>query len=297
MSQVALSAIRLDGDTQSREELSETTIVDYCEALDGGAVFPPPVVFYDGSSHWLADGFHRVHAYLRAERKRIECDIRQGSQRDAKLFSAGANRDHGLPRTNADKRRSVEMLLRDEEWSKKSARWVAEQCCVGHVFVARLKNELFPENSSAPRAGKDGKTRKPRAANPKPPKPEPANDAEAGPDPEPEPTPPPARGKAVKFKCDGCEMYWNEPKASCVHCEPEPDADDNENEDEYGAEPESQQPEDFIAELVAERALRGIDVALTTWPTTAPLDALVSAIKSKLQYVEGLSQKRRVANG
>lgn len=36
--------------------------------------------------------------------------------REAILFIVGANASHGLRRTNADKRRTVERLLADEEW-------------------------------------------------------------------------------------------------------------------------------------------------------------------------------------
>jgi hypothetical protein len=64
---LAISKLRLDGGTQSRATLSDETIAEYAEALDSGAQFPPPVVFYDGADHWLADGFHRVKAYLTFE--------------------------------------------------------------------------------------------------------------------------------------------------------------------------------------------------------------------------------------
>jgi hypothetical protein len=81
--------------------------------------------------------------------------------RHAILFSVGANDSHGLRRTNADKRRGVELLLRDEEWSKKSDRWIAEQCGVGHQLVATVRSQLGDSSSSsAARAGQDGKVRR-----------------------------------------------------------------------------------------------------------------------------------------
>ena len=60
---------------------------------------------------------------------------------------------------NDHKRRAVMLLLRDEEWAKKSDRWVAEKCGVSHPFVAKLRGELESDTSSRPRTGQDGKVR------------------------------------------------------------------------------------------------------------------------------------------
>jgi hypothetical protein len=66
-------------------------------------------------------------------------DIRQGTRRDAVLFSVGANATHGLRRTNEDKRRSVMTLLNDPEWARWSDREIARQCGVDNSFVSRLR--------------------------------------------------------------------------------------------------------------------------------------------------------------
>jgi hypothetical protein len=167
MTTLAIASIRLDGGTQSRACLSAETTAEYTEAIRAGAVFPKPVVFFDGKRYWLADGFHRVAAHVAADHERIECDVRQGDMRAAILHSVGANAAHGLRRSNADKRRAVEMLLRDEEWAKKSDRWIADKCGVSDPFVGKLR-ELLTVSSSvpAPRVGKDGKTRKLPSARP-----------------------------------------------------------------------------------------------------------------------------------
>ena len=109
------------------------------ERMEAGDKFPPVIVFHDGSDYWLADGFHRVSGSLRAGWKSIDADVRQGNQRDAILYSVGANGSHGKPRTNADKRRAVQRLLNDSEWVKWSDRKIAEACCVTHPFVASLR--------------------------------------------------------------------------------------------------------------------------------------------------------------
>lgn len=136
---IPISAIRLDGGTQSRALLQDSIINEYAMALEDGVTFPPVVLFYDGSDHWLADGFHRVRAYLFAGRDAIPADVRQGTRRDAILYSVGANEAHGLRRTNDDKRRAVLTLLNDAEWAKWSDREIARRCAVSNQFVSNIR--------------------------------------------------------------------------------------------------------------------------------------------------------------
>ena len=141
MTTLALQQIRTDGGTQPRQAIDADVVDDYGEAKRNGATFPPVTVFYDGSDYWLADGFHRVAAARQMGATGISADVRQGSRRDAILHSVGANADHGLRRTNADKRRAVLALLHDKEWSQWSDREIARRCAVGHAFVSKLRAE------------------------------------------------------------------------------------------------------------------------------------------------------------
>lgn len=136
---LALALIQIDGGTQSRATLNDHVVNDYAEAIQAGATFPPIVVFYDGKKHWLADGFHRFHAYQKAGREKVATDVRQGTRRDAILHSVGANETHGLRRTNDDKRRAVLTLLGDTEWSKWSDGEIAKRCAVSREYVNRLR--------------------------------------------------------------------------------------------------------------------------------------------------------------
>lgn len=157
---IALASIRIDGGTQSRASLNQQTIEDYADEMLGGAEFPPIVVFFDGTNYWLADGFHRWYAARKADQQKIACEVKQGTQRDAILYSVGANSEHGQRRSNADKRRAVELLLNDEEWAKKSDRWIAEKCGVSNRFASVMRGELCTVHSSEPTTGQDGKTRR-----------------------------------------------------------------------------------------------------------------------------------------
>jgi len=139
---INIDAIRADGGTQSRAQLYESVVSDYADQIGAGATFPPVIVFFDGESYWLADGFHRHAAHVSLGLVEIDADIRQGTRRDAILFSVGANASHGLRRTNDDKRRAVMVLLNDPEWSKWSDREIARQACVGHQMVAPLRASI-----------------------------------------------------------------------------------------------------------------------------------------------------------
>jgi ParB-like chromosome segregation protein Spo0J len=148
--QLSVDAIRTDGGTQSRESLDPAVIGEYAATL---GLLPPVTVFFDGSDHWLADGFHRVEAANQSGAKRIPADIRQGTRRDAILYACGANAAHGLRRTNADKRRAVEVLLRDEEWSQWTDRKIATAVGVSHTFVAELRRPAKSLDTAAQQSG------------------------------------------------------------------------------------------------------------------------------------------------
>lgn len=141
MTILPLDAINIEGGTQPRANLDTTAVADYAELLRDGTELPPVTAFYDGTSYWLADGFHRWWAHAKAERAEIEVDVRQGTQRDAVLYSVGANASHGMRRTNADKRRGVKRLLEDHEWRSWSNAEIARRCRVGDDLVAELRRE------------------------------------------------------------------------------------------------------------------------------------------------------------
>lgn len=135
-----ISQIRRDGGTQSRVKIDEVTVSEYAEAMaDPDTVFPAVIVYYDGTDHWLADGFHRVAAWERIGRNEIPVEIRLGDKRRAILHSLKAATAHGLRRSNEDKRHSVKMLLEDEEWSQWSNREIAKACVVSDHLVAEIR--------------------------------------------------------------------------------------------------------------------------------------------------------------
>jgi hypothetical protein len=137
-----ISSIRRDGGTQIRAALDEATIARYVEALQARDKFPPVRVWFDGCDNWLSDGFHRVEAALRAGHKRIEAEVIKGERRAAIYDACGANATHGLPRSNADKRRSIETLLADADWSKRSDRMLAQHAGVSHTYVAEVRESI-----------------------------------------------------------------------------------------------------------------------------------------------------------
>jgi hypothetical protein len=137
---IALDDIR-DGGAQMRVEMSEETVADYAEEMVSGTVFPVIVVYFDGTEHWLADGYHRAEAARKVGRDAIQAEVREGSGRDAMLHGIGANSSHGLRRTQADKRRAVEALLADDEWSRWSDRQIARIAKVDHKTVGKIRRE------------------------------------------------------------------------------------------------------------------------------------------------------------
>jgi hypothetical protein len=134
-----LDDIRIDGGTQMRAEISTATVAEYAELLDDGVELPPLVVFNDGADHWLGGGFHRYHAKRYNRDVTARCEVRSGTVRDAILFAAGDNAEHGLRRTNADKRKAVLAVLDLDGWASKSNYEIAEVCKVTEGYVRKMR--------------------------------------------------------------------------------------------------------------------------------------------------------------
>jgi hypothetical protein len=140
--ELSIDEIRTDTAAQPRQFMSTDKIEEYADLMKTGVEFPGPVVFFDGSVHWLADGFHRVQAARSAGVVSLDCVVEEGGLRDAVLYSCGANAKHGIQRTSADKRRAVLKLLQDAEWTKWSNSAVAKHTMVSRGLVDDIRKKL-----------------------------------------------------------------------------------------------------------------------------------------------------------
>lgn len=138
-----IAKIRRDGGTQSRAEIPGDRVKLYAALMSDGNPLRPPTVFYDGENYWLADGFIRTTAALSIGMVEMEVDVQQGTQREAQLFSFGANSKHGTPPTQADVRRAILAMLNDPEWSKWSDREIARRVGCHQGTVGKYREEAI----------------------------------------------------------------------------------------------------------------------------------------------------------
>ena len=143
----------------------DRTLVDiYAEKMRTGAKFVPVVLVQEGSKYWIADGHHRIHALHQLSRKEVEAIVYEGTRRDAMRLALSANEDHGLQRSNQDKRFAVKRALADPEWALLSDRELGALCAVSHTFAGKVRREV---------EGKPTRTPSKPASEPAAPKPKP----------------------------------------------------------------------------------------------------------------------------
>lgn len=193
---IKLADIRIDGGTQTRAKINLEIVSEYADLVLDGTKFHPVDVFFDGVSHWLADGFHRYHAHKRAKVKDIAATIHTGSKDDALVFALGANAKNGLRRTNEDKRKCISIAL--ERWPEWSDRRIAEVCGVGHPTVSKMRPDV--ENFSTSPARTDTLGRKQPATKPKAEVPAHPDDLPSAEQEPAQPTP--------RVKIDAAERIW-----------------------------------------------------------------------------------------
>ena len=156
--------IRIDLDIQSRVGLNEEAVQEYVEAMEEGDTFPPLLVYFDNDTneYILADGFHRYAAHLRVRpNDQILVNLELGTVSDAKWASIGANKSHGLRRTNEDKRKATKEALLHPNGAELSDRQLGEHVGVTDKTVGAVRKVLI-SGAEIPhlktRRGADGKS-------------------------------------------------------------------------------------------------------------------------------------------
>lgn len=153
VARIALCNIRWDDpELQARAGINQETVDEYAELMAAQGFdeksWPHLVVFSDEDGDgrfWPGDGWHRGAAAQQAGLKWWTCEIRLGTREDALWYALGANKSHGLRRSNADKRRAVELALKARP--ELSDRAIAEHCGVGNKFVGDLRRQVCSEHT------------------------------------------------------------------------------------------------------------------------------------------------------
>jgi ParB-like chromosome segregation protein Spo0J len=149
MKTVKLTDIRLDGGTQMRVSIDQDKVKEYANLMREGVQFDAISTVFDGTTHWLVDGFHRYFAAQAASLTALEVTYKPGTLEDAQDIALGANSKHGLPRTNKDKRKAVETAISMERHKDKPHAQIAQLCAVSETFVAAVRNPKTKERQAA----------------------------------------------------------------------------------------------------------------------------------------------------
>ena len=156
-SKVKIAAIELDSSIQCRAQIDTALVSEYAERMTDGDKFPPVDLFGTKEKCWIGDGWHRVMAARQIDAKDIPAIVHPGERADALKHALHANAVHGMRRSNADKRRCVEIALK--EFPKLSDRAVADLCGVGAPMVAQYRPVNCNNITVEKRIGLDGKER------------------------------------------------------------------------------------------------------------------------------------------
>jgi len=154
-----LKDINLTGSPHVREAVQTSVAEEYAEQYkEKKHGMPDPVLFKVGKEYLIGDGLHRVTAMNLVCLKAAVFDVREGTRADCVKFALTANINHGLRRSNADKRQGVRCALM--EFPDYSDETIASVAAVDRSMVPDIRQKLIVEAVIPPPKavkGKDGK--------------------------------------------------------------------------------------------------------------------------------------------
>lgn len=140
---VQMDLIEKNDEFQVRERMNWDWVDELEGVIAAGGELPPIDVFEKADGcYLLVDGWHRFEAHRHLKRESIAATVHVGSERDALKFALGSNVTHGLKLSRADKRKVVERVLKDDEWSKFTLTKIAKMFGVSEDLVQKVEKEL-----------------------------------------------------------------------------------------------------------------------------------------------------------
>jgi hypothetical protein len=137
---IAIARLVRDEAIQPRIDTDSATVIKYRELMRDGVVFQPlDAVRTPDSELLLVDGWHRVEAAERENIDKLNARVWSGSREDAVEFAARCNARHGLPRSEADLRKVVSMLLALPKWRKAVDGDIAKHIHASRATVQRVR--------------------------------------------------------------------------------------------------------------------------------------------------------------
>lgn len=130
---------------QFRESYDPQVVRDYAELLADGVDFPAVTVFDTEEGLILVDGFQRMAAHTAIDKRKIICDVKDGSVRDAILYALSANVKNASRLTNADKRKAASYMFNDPELSLLSDNEISKRIGATQPAVSKWRKELEKE--------------------------------------------------------------------------------------------------------------------------------------------------------
>lgn len=135
---------------QTRVKENEKVAKSYKKLMEDGVSFPNIVVFVDETEGqkvmYLADGYHRVSAYIMMGIGFIEenkIDWMKGTKSDAIKYNIENNAKKGLAMTSMDKRNAICIILRDNHMNSLSDRAIAQMVGTDHKTVGKYRKMIL----------------------------------------------------------------------------------------------------------------------------------------------------------
>lgn len=138
---IKIASITLDHEIQPRCQIYDDVVTKYAAAMRQGEEFPPVIVYNNGATFWLADGFHRLRAKEVIGDLDILADVWQGNHQDALLHAVGANLESKLKLTEADLDKNIYKLIGHPEWKLWSDKEIADLCGTNEKHIHQLREQ------------------------------------------------------------------------------------------------------------------------------------------------------------
>ncbi len=127
---------------QSRAETNHNLVDEYAEMMRAGVQFDAAQgIRGEDNQIYVWDGLHRGEA-AKIIGTPLTVNVRPGTKQDAEWLALTANQKHGLRRSQADKRRIVQLALKHPNGVNLSNREIARHCGVSDKTVGKIRKEL-----------------------------------------------------------------------------------------------------------------------------------------------------------